>query len=973
MGAVVLFIFIAIIPLGSAILLLAWYIAHSRKLGEQSARIDHLEQELGDTRRRLDALRDQGRPLAHPEPAVEVEEVEAPEPEPMPEALPVAEEAARTLPEAPEPAVPAPLVPVGDPEVILPDPEPGDDQTEGREIDWERWLGVRGAAIVGGLVMGLAAIFLFRYAVEQGLLSPMIRIAMGAVGGLIAIIAGDLLRRRDLGPAAAALAGAGITALYATVWAAHRLYEFMGQLPAFGLLALVTLLCGWLSLRHRNVLVAALGLLGGFATPILVVSEAYQPTGLFIYLALLNVGVLFLSGKLRVPALSIVALFATVAFQVAHLLLIDEQLGVLDLVILAGFAPLFSVFAKGDEKTATIMRTLAWVSSAGLAIFYALAHGQQVDWGSVWILLIFLALGSVWTSHRFAIAGPAIGGALGVGVVFLSCTGNWSEQADLVPVMAQILAVVLCFGLPVLLLGDRPRYAEDDGEEKRDRPSLAPAALVVEMAAVVAGFTVLWSPEDSRSWPWLLLWVPIVVLTGLHGRHERARAGYFLAGLVAGLPPAYLHLRSFTEGGSEHLITLAVSVLVAVGLHGFRLTETRTQGVRMARRGAAFAGCALFAAMMIEDPGTGYGPILLFALVPLASALWAARSDPRGRGLFAIAFTVFLSHLVATWDQVWAWTHVKWICSMVAMTAIVFFPHVSKLKKTGMWTLLTAVLAGPIWIVALDADWDTGSWQSIVSGVVAAVLCFVAARLYRGPDREAMRDQWYAAGVVCMVQWVPLIVGIEPFTEQAWWIMTCASIAAVCAVLGTKRAGTGTLTAAWFFLLGCAFVRFFSSEIFDSSFSYAALVGHLIEPAWLVPIIVCGAAAGYLARSGAQRGLIWAFGLVGLVFVFAWVNIAVSHLFAVDTTLVGAEYRLLTMDLCRSLAWLLLAAVVLVIGFRTDHAGVRRTGLAVLILALSKICLYDVSRLTDLFRVGSLFALALLLIAVSVVYRRLER
>ena len=112
-------------------------------------------------------------------------------------------------------------------------------------IDWERWIGVRGAAVVGAAILGLAGLLFLKYSIEHGLIPPAVRVAAGL------------------------LAGAGVVLLYASVWAARTLYALIGSGFAFVLMVLVTVACGVLSWRHRSRVIAVLGLAGGFATPAL--------------------------------------------------------------------------------------------------------------------------------------------------------------------------------------------------------------------------------------------------------------------------------------------------------------------------------------------------------------------------------------------------------------------------------------------------------------------------------------------------------------------------------------------------------------------------------------------------------------------------------------------------------------------------------------------------------------------------------
>lgn len=187
-----------------------------------------------------------------------------PEPEPEPEPAPA--------PEAP--AAPAPAGP-----------------------GIETALGTRWAVWVGGLALALGGVFLVRYSIEAGFFGPGLRLFMAAIFGAGLVAAGEALRRNGLRMPVAGLDGAwvpgiltaaGAFTLFGTVYAAHGLYGFIGPTLAFlllGLLGLGTILA---ALVHGQAL-AGVGLLGAFATPLLVAAQAPSPWVLFGYLAVVLV------------------------------------------------------------------------------------------------------------------------------------------------------------------------------------------------------------------------------------------------------------------------------------------------------------------------------------------------------------------------------------------------------------------------------------------------------------------------------------------------------------------------------------------------------------------------------------------------------------------------------------------------------------------------------------------------------------
>jgi len=75
-------------------------------------------------------------------------------------------------------------------------------------------------------------------------------------------------------------------------------------------------------------------------------------------------------------------------------------------------------------------------------------------------------------------------------------------------------------------------------------------------------------------------------------------------------------------------------------------------------------------------------------------------------------------------------------------------------------------------------------------------------------------------------------------------------------------------------------------------------------------------------------------------------------------------------DMTYSIGWALFAFVMLSVGFRLKNAPTRYAGMALLVVTVLKIFMHDVWRLGGMFRIGSLFGLAVVLLVVSLIYQR---
>jgi hypothetical protein len=132
----------------------------------------------------------------------------------------------------------------------------------------EQWTGRAGLAL---LFLGL--VFLFRYSIEQGWITPAVRVLFGAGLGSLLLWLGLRLSTRRPSYGALLLAGA-VSVFYATGWAGSYLYSLVDRPIAFLWMGGVTLLALQLARRHAQPALASLGAMGGFATPFLLGSRS---------------------------------------------------------------------------------------------------------------------------------------------------------------------------------------------------------------------------------------------------------------------------------------------------------------------------------------------------------------------------------------------------------------------------------------------------------------------------------------------------------------------------------------------------------------------------------------------------------------------------------------------------------------------------------------------------------------------------
>jgi uncharacterized membrane protein len=188
-----------------------------------------------------------------------------------------------------------------------------------RKIDWEQFMGAKMFAWVGGFALFLGVAFFVKYSFERNLIPPELRVAIGFLAGIALVGGGVLLKRKENVITAQTLCATGILILYAVTFACRAFYHFpfFGLIPTFALMVLITTAAFLLAVRMNALVIAVLGIAGGFLTPVLLSTGQDNPLGLFGYIALLDIGLLAVARRKDWTSLPILGAVGTVLMQIA--------------------------------------------------------------------------------------------------------------------------------------------------------------------------------------------------------------------------------------------------------------------------------------------------------------------------------------------------------------------------------------------------------------------------------------------------------------------------------------------------------------------------------------------------------------------------------------------------------------------------------------------------------------------------------
>src|SRR5580704_11895703 len=282
-----------------AIWLVARAVSTKNRIEELSHRLDTLESEIA----RLRQEKESPKPVESDSPLPAHREVVTPTPVTLPGPI-----------ETPQPAFSPPRPPTtASTPVSKPPPRPTP------KINWEQFVGVKGFAWVGGLALFLGVVFFVKYSFDNNLVPPVLRVTIGFLVGLGLLVGGVVMSRKRFPVLSQTLCATGVVILYSVTFACRSIYhfDFFGPIPTFLLMALITTTAFLVAVRLNALVVAILGMLGGFLTPVLLSTGQDNPLGLFGYIAILDVGLIVVAFNRRWYFLTALAAFGTAIMQLS--------------------------------------------------------------------------------------------------------------------------------------------------------------------------------------------------------------------------------------------------------------------------------------------------------------------------------------------------------------------------------------------------------------------------------------------------------------------------------------------------------------------------------------------------------------------------------------------------------------------------------------------------------------------------------
>jgi uncharacterized membrane protein len=261
------------------------------------------------------------------------------------------------------------------------------------------WLLRLGVVI---LVMGIG--FFLKYSIDNGLLAPTGRVALAVLAGLGLLVGGARLLGGAYHLLGQGLIGGGIAALYFSVFAAVNFYGLIDPTTAFALMLLVTVTAGAMAVRFDSMLIAVLGILGGYATPVMLNTGVPNFIGLCSYMLLLGCGILGIAVRKHWHLLNYLGLICTYGLFTASLSSYTPDDFWRVMPFLAAFFILYStalfLFNLVHRVKSTLLELIGLMLNAGI-FFAASYYLVEKSYSYHWVAAVSLSLAAFYAAHVY--------------------------------------------------------------------------------------------------------------------------------------------------------------------------------------------------------------------------------------------------------------------------------------------------------------------------------------------------------------------------------------------------------------------------------------------------------------------------------------------------------------------------------------------------------------------------------------------
>ena len=802
------------------------------------------------------------------------------------------------------------------------------------KIDMEQLIGGRIMAVVGGVIVILAALFFAKLAYDNGWIGgiPAIVRALVLAGfGAGLLVAGEFVHRRFGKTAAIGPFLAGLGILYVDAWVSGTILGLLDPLGALVAMGLVTVVGIIVTARSGSVAIGITSIAAGAFAPYIAGGDG-GPTGLGLYLTALLI-------------------IAFVAASVRPRPFLRIRVPAFVILLCTAIPWMFLSVDKGEVTVLLIIGSGWWLLVHAQAL-----HTSMRGFASTWNAGLGFASTAV-----FAIAMPlAVRAAGGGGVA-------WNTLEGWIPLGLAALSMVTVFQAGTGLDAIRPAGDRSPLRRRERAVDLMSLVLWIETAVLLfaAAGLLLEGPAIPVAWCGLGL-AAAYLAHRIRSRGVAACAlliallGQFAATIVVFMNAGNRNVDPWFAGSgwqwnpvSEQWLALLALVVIAVIARLWPIRATTSGDHTPAGPSyALWPGGLLFVPSMMYFAYDGSLLLIVVAGIPALAALVVQRGR-RDRGGWSAAYGF---NVLAT---------------LIAAALLLSLVGEHQGFDAGLGLNQSASPSGLF------------GWALIPFAVLMAMMIDLARKTEAGPSPGRLRIVGWASSVqfllvgafAAMLLFVPATTPWSPAVGNLLAATVGVSVVGTALVLASGRTSlrVGRSLAAKAVLMSAlawGVVSLIDAFEGTSSCSTSApLAANLRFWSGVIAILTVGAIVREWPRAAAHdvdgpRYRDWFVQIAGLEAIVLGLllgSLALLDFFGPDDV---------TLNAALSVFWGLYAIGLVIAGFVRDVPVIRHIGLGLLGVTLLKFLVIDLSRAATIWRVLSTLGVGLLMVATSMLYVR---
>ena len=794
---------------------------------------------------------------------------------------------------------------------------------------FESLLGARWAVWAGGLALALGGIFLIKYSIESGLLSPAVRLSLAAIFGLGLGLAGEAIRRRAVPGIATTysnamipgvLTAAGALTLFGVIYAAYGIYDYISPTTAFILLGLVAFATIGLSLLHGQAL-AGLGLLGSMLTPALISTETPNIWALFVFLTISWLATAAAARRQRwtvAPSLANAGLGLWALGYIAIADTISAAPPVLALlVMLAGTIFLWPgryFDAAPAETGETVTSGRRAVRAMRLLLRPSLAINLTVSMAVILPAFSFLVIGAGIDLHPAVIVSALIAGLAALG----ASRRNAVWPAIIAALGAQAAVSVMSrSGLDFIGIINDTSIALPPVRTGY----MAEIAMALGLGAILllCGFSFLKrkgadDPDFAQLWAGIAALFPVWLGTASFVEYGNLGRDWLHAAYGLGLGFLLISAAEWLHRQNNEAYRKPLNILVLGSFAAFALSlHTLTEG--------------LTTTILLSVIGFGY----------------------------------VLATRQRNWD-VLPW--VMAVASVAVLGRIAWEPTIVGPQNLGLTPVFNALLPGygiPALLAIVSAwmlrDWPGFRAKNFLQAIASLMGLLAVAILIRHAMNGGTLDE-----------------SVPTLGEQSIYTLLTIGFSGVLMTLDLKSPSPvfryGSMIAGVIAVINVLVMHFFTlNPYFTGENTGRIPFLNLLLIGYLLPALAYGGLA-YYARGKRPAAYVSLLAVAGAALGFAWATLSVRRFWQGENIanwkgfLQGETYSY-------SVVWLLIGVLLLIVGSRFNARSLRLASAAFVLISVAKAFLIDMSNLEGVLRALSFIGLGAVLIGIGLFYQKI--